>query len=278
MHKLCIRLYVKTCWLLGLNAIQMHDELTAAYGQGVVSYSTATHLIDRFSSSECPPLKENQLRLYSMRFCPFVRRVKLVLAAKNIPYEEVFINLSDEPEWYLKKNPVGEVPLLEWIDHDSKEIRSIPESLIISNYLDDLYSEHRLHPIDPYLKAKQQILTEGFGDVRSAFYKVFGNSEQNNFEDLNQSLTVYEEALHDKYFGGSKPAMIDYMLWPWFELFPTLKEIGFVLNADGKLPKLGNWFKEMQANDVVRKTKVPDEIIQKFVHTVGEGKPDYDIE
>ncbi|CAF3949715.1 unnamed protein product, partial [Rotaria sp. Silwood2] len=73
-------------------------------------------------------------------------------------------------------------------------------------------------------------------------------------------------------------AMIDYMLWPWFELFPTLKEIGFVLNADGKLPKLGNWFKEMQANDVVRKTKVPDEIIQKFVHTVGEGKPDYDIE
>ncbi|CAF4508204.1 unnamed protein product, partial [Rotaria sp. Silwood2] len=25
-----------------LNAIQMHDELTAAYGQGVVSYSTAT--------------------------------------------------------------------------------------------------------------------------------------------------------------------------------------------------------------------------------------------
>ncbi|CAF4658543.1 unnamed protein product, partial [Rotaria sp. Silwood2] len=50
MHKLCIRLYVKICWLLGLNAIQMHDELTAAYGQGVVAYITATHLIDRFSS------------------------------------------------------------------------------------------------------------------------------------------------------------------------------------------------------------------------------------
>ncbi len=37
------------------------------------------------SGSECPPLKENQLRLYSMRFCPYVRRAKLVLAAKNIP-------------------------------------------------------------------------------------------------------------------------------------------------------------------------------------------------
>ncbi len=37
------------------------------------------------AGSECPPLKENELRLYSMRFCPYVRRSKLVLAAKNIP-------------------------------------------------------------------------------------------------------------------------------------------------------------------------------------------------
>ncbi len=37
------------------------------------------------SGSQYPPLKENQLRLYSMRFCPFARRSRLVLAAKNIP-------------------------------------------------------------------------------------------------------------------------------------------------------------------------------------------------
>ena len=33
-----------------------------------------------------------------------------------------------------------------------------------------------------------------------------------------------------------------------------LKEAGFVLNANGKLPKLAGWFTEMQANEVVRKT------------------------
>ncbi|CAF3968076.1 unnamed protein product [Rotaria magnacalcarata] len=122
------------------------------------------------SDSVCPPLEENQLRLYSMRFCPFVRRAKLVLAAKNIPYEEVLINLNDEPEWYKKKNPSEEVPLLEWIDSNSKETRSIPQSLIICNYLDDLHPEHLLHPTDPYAKAKQQILTDNFGNVNKTLF------------------------------------------------------------------------------------------------------------
>ncbi|CAF4257016.1 unnamed protein product, partial [Adineta steineri] len=84
------------------------------------------------TGSECPPLKENQLRLYSMHFCPYAQRAKLVLAAKNIPYEEINIDLVDKPEWYLKKNAPGQVPGLEWIDHDSKESKFIPESLIVS--------------------------------------------------------------------------------------------------------------------------------------------------
>ncbi len=50
MDKQCIRLYIKTRLLLDLTATQIHNELTAAYGQGVVSYSTVAHWIHRFSS------------------------------------------------------------------------------------------------------------------------------------------------------------------------------------------------------------------------------------
>ena len=80
-------------------------------------------------------------------------------------YEEVCIDLNDPPQWYLEKNPVGEVPLLEWIDSNSKEVRAVPESLVVSDYLDALYPENRLQPKDPYLKAKHQVLVGRFGGV-----------------------------------------------------------------------------------------------------------------
>ncbi|CAF1446117.1 unnamed protein product [Adineta steineri] len=230
------------------------------------------------SDSDCPPLKENQLRLYSMRFCPFVQRTKLVLAAKNIPYEEILINLGDKPDWYIKKHPAADVPLLEWIDGGSKKAQSIPESLVISDYLDNLYNVHRLHPNDPFTKAKQQILLSKYGNVMSSFYKIVRQSEGNNIEELNNTLAIYEEALHDTFFGGFKPGMFDFMIWPWFERFPVISESGFVLNADGKLPKLAKWVEAMKANEVVQKVKVPEEMMKKFFNTVREGKADYDIE
>ena len=35
--------------------------------------------------STCPEVKPGVLRLYSMRFCPYAQRTRLVLAAKRIP-------------------------------------------------------------------------------------------------------------------------------------------------------------------------------------------------
>ena len=57
------------------------------------------------------------------------------------------------------------MPLLEWIDRDTKEVRAIPESLVVSDYLDALYPENRLQPDDPYLKSKHQVLVGRFGSV-----------------------------------------------------------------------------------------------------------------
>ncbi|KAH1003457.1 hypothetical protein HUJ04_003380 [Dendroctonus ponderosae] len=43
--------------------------------------------------------------------CPFAKRVRLVLKAKNLPHDIVNINLQDKPEWYFKIHPKAELIL-----------------------------------------------------------------------------------------------------------------------------------------------------------------------
>ncbi|KAK8955620.1 hypothetical protein KSP40_PGU013599 [Platanthera guangdongensis] len=63
--------------------------------------------------------------------CPFCQRVLLTLEEKKIPYETKLVDLSNKPEWFLKINPEGKVPVLkiaedEWIS-DSDVITQIIE-------------------------------------------------------------------------------------------------------------------------------------------------------
>jgi hypothetical protein len=38
------------------------------------------------AGSKCPKIDNGVLRLYSMKYCPYAQRSRLVLLAKNIPY------------------------------------------------------------------------------------------------------------------------------------------------------------------------------------------------
>lgn len=53
-----------------------------------------------------PPYSGN-LRLFASRFCPFAERVVLVLNAKNIKHDLVYINLDQKPEWIFNYSPKG---------------------------------------------------------------------------------------------------------------------------------------------------------------------------
>jgi len=230
------------------------------------------------SGSECPPFSDKtKLRLYGMHFCPYVQRAKLVLAAKNIPYEEININLVDRPEWYLKKNPPGQVPGLEWIDPDTNEQRFLAESLVVCDYLDEIYPEHRLHPQDPYLKAKQRMLIERCSNLTTAFYKVF--REGSATDELIKQLLTYENSLTGKFFGGDSPTMLDYMMWPWMERLPLLNEKGFDINNERKqFPKLFSWIESMNSLKAVKDIQVPTEKQREFMASYKQGKPNYDLE
>ena len=57
-----------------------------------------------------PNLKH--LRLFGHLLCPFVERVRLVLSAQGLPYQDVEVNLEKRTRWHYSLNG-GFVPILE---------------------------------------------------------------------------------------------------------------------------------------------------------------------
>ncbi|XP_062602424.1 pyrimidodiazepine synthase-like [Saccostrea cucullata] len=227
--------------------------------------------------SKAPTLENGVLRVYSMRFCPFAQRSLLVLAHKNIPHEVVNINLKSKPEWFLQKNPLGKVPVLEQDD------KIVYESLICCDYLDQVYPQNKLTPEDPYRQAQDKMLVEHFSQMMTDFYKVRQGPPAEmpaGLEKFRKQMFRFETEIQKRgdYFGGDKVQMIDLMIWPWFERMLVMeKMLSQAILSDGSLPKLMAWTTRMSECLAVKQCRRPVEQHLEFFKTSKMGVPNYDI-
>ncbi|XP_028324954.1 glutathione S-transferase omega-1-like [Gouania willdenowi] len=222
------------------------------------------------------PVPEGSIRLYSMRFCPFAQRTRLVLNAKGIKYDTININLKDKPDWYLEKNPFGLVPTLET---PAGEV--IYESTITCDYLDEVYPK-KLLPSSPYEKAQQKMLLEHFSKIVPYFYKIPAGKKNGDdvsgleaelkekFSNLNERLRKKKS----KFFGGDCITMIDYMMWPFFE---RLEVFDLAHCLDGT-PELKKWTESMMEDPGVKASMLSVDKYKAFFKTYVDGKPDYDLD
>lgn len=165
-----------------------------------------------------------------MRFCPFAHRVHLLLSAKKVPYHVVYINLSKKPEWYGQLNPNGKVPALHLQNEPGKPF--LVESLVICEYLDEKYPEPAIYPRDPLVKAQAKLTIERLTAFAGPFYRLVYEPK---LQEIDQTLEVFHRELdsceselksrNTLFFGGNKPNIIDYAIWPWFERFTVLKSL-----------------------------------------------------
>ena len=94
-------------------------------------------------------------KLYNAPQSTCSQRVRFVLNAKGLAFEEVKLNLLEgdqlKPD-YLKLNPNGVVPTL---DHDGA---IIIDSNVITEYLDEVASRVSFTPEDPVKRARMRAL------------------------------------------------------------------------------------------------------------------------
>ncbi|XP_067128585.1 pyrimidodiazepine synthase-like [Centruroides vittatus] len=232
-----------------------------------------------YEKGSSPPPSNKEIRLYGMRFCPFTKRVRLVLTAKDIPYDMISINLRSKPEWFLEKNLSGKVPLY---DEGGK---LLTDSVIICDYLDDAFPDKKLYPSDPYLKAKDKLMLEVFGKILGKISNVLHNELKEEefpqfWSDIKEPLTQYESELSSRgsYFGGKTPGMLDYLVWPWFEIIPALYLIHPQLSKfpSESYPLLSKWIEDMTLNKSVKSVAVDPQTYAGFVETLLKGRPNFD--
>ncbi|XP_034232666.1 pyrimidodiazepine synthase-like [Thrips palmi] len=229
------------------------------------------------TGSVSPPLVNGKLRLYSMRFCPYAQRVHLVLDAKKIPYDVVYVNLSTKPEWLFNKHPLGKVPAIELEDGTV-----LYESLILAEYLDSSSTTRPLASSDPLQRAKDKLLIDRFSQFIVLFYKIYSDIDALVSEDVMKSLDEFEAELSKRetpYFSGTRPGMVDYMIWPWCERADMLVIVAgdrFVMPPQ-RFPKLLQWKKFMKEDEAVKASSLDASDHVKFLKSRESGTPDYDM-
>ncbi|HEX3672712.1 MAG TPA: glutathione S-transferase family protein [Rhizomicrobium sp.] len=92
------------------------------------------------------------LIVYGGSVSPFVRKVRVVLAEKNVSYSLEQVSPFKPPPEFLAISPLKRIPVLR--DTDQPEPNTLPDSSVICDYLEHKFPNPPLYPSDPMQRAR----------------------------------------------------------------------------------------------------------------------------
>jgi len=125
-------------------------------------------------------VSDMQLTLISHHLCPYVQRAAIALAEKQVPFERVWIDLSNKPDWFRRISPLGKVPVLVVRDAEGREA-CIFESAVILEYLEETTAAP-FHPGEPLERARHRGWIELGSQVLNAIWRFYSATDEIVFE------------------------------------------------------------------------------------------------
>jgi glutathione S-transferase len=179
----------------------------------------------------------NSLQLYTFGLCPSAHRVRLALAEKNLPAEQIEIDLKNKPAEFLSLSPYGRVPLLI---HDGFRVW---ESAIILEYLEEAFPQYPLMPTEPAARAAARLWIEFannrlFAATHDLIFTTDMAIRRQRVVAMEDSIRYLErEALgkprRGPYLLGESYTYADIALYPWFEQVASFERFSdFRMPAD----------------------------------------------
>lgn len=208
----------------------------------------------------------SKLTLISFPTCPYVQRAVITLKEKNVPFEVVYIDLANKPDWFLAISPLGKVPVLK-VEREGKEPAVVFESAVILEYLEETAEGVRLHPADPLERAQHRSWIEFGSQVLGDLFR-FNNAKSaaeldTAREALVAKLVRLEATITGPFFAGENLSLVDTVYAPAFRQLDALDTVAATGLTD-QLPKLTAWRKALAARPSVRDA-VPENFRELFL-------------
>lgn len=198
--------------------------------------------------------KENgEVQLFAAGGSPFARRVKIALDLKGVQYTYFEEDLRNKSDLLLKYNPVHKkVPVLV---HNGKPLA---ESLVIVEYIDEIWGNHPLLPQQPYDRALARFWSKFIDDkclpaISKAAFTANKEERDKATEESLEALQILENELKHKFFGGDTIGLVDIAAGFIAFWLPAIEEaVELKLLSYDKFPKLHKWGQEYTNHPVVK--------------------------